>query len=79
VVQNTNLLLNYKSGYLKNKGHRGSGDLLLSNQKREKRELSRERGINGLVRERLVGLCRKSPFTASASKATFAVTDGQLN
>ena len=29
--------------------------------------------------ERLVGLCRESPFTASASEATFAVTDGQLN
>lgn len=32
-----------------------------------------------VVRERLVGLCRESPFTASASEATFAVTDGQLN
>jgi hypothetical protein len=32
-----------------------------------------------MVRERLVGLCRESPFTASASEATFAVTDGQLN
>ncbi|WP_170227814.1 hypothetical protein [Mucilaginibacter frigoritolerans] len=31
------------------------------------------------MRERLVGLCRESPFTASASEATFAVTDGQLN
>jgi hypothetical protein len=32
-----------------------------------------------VVGERLVGLCRESPFTASASEATFAVTDGQLN
>ena len=32
-----------------------------------------------MVRERLVGLCRESPFTASGSEATFAVTDGQLN
>jgi hypothetical protein len=31
------------------------------------------------VRERLVGLCRESPFTALASGATFAVTDDQLN
>lgn len=31
------------------------------------------------MRERLVGLCRESPFTAPASEATFAVTDGQLN
>ncbi|MFD0766160.1 hypothetical protein ACFQZI_14950 [Mucilaginibacter lutimaris] len=29
--------------------------------------------------ERLVGLCRESPFTASASEATFALTDDQLN
>jgi hypothetical protein len=27
----------------------------------------------------IAGLCRESPFTASGSEATFAVTDGQLN
>jgi len=26
-----------------------------------------------------VGLCRESPFTASGSEATFALTDDQLN
>ncbi|MBD1395436.1 hypothetical protein IDJ76_20200 [Mucilaginibacter sp. ZB1P21] len=31
------------------------------------------------MRERLVGLCRESPFTALASEATFAVTDDRLN
>jgi hypothetical protein len=56
---------------------RGSGYLLLSNKKREKTGLSRERGINGLVNEWLAGLCRESPFTASYSEATFAVTDDQ--
>ncbi|MET3982128.1 hypothetical protein ABIB62_004742 [Mucilaginibacter sp. UYP25] len=32
-----------------------------------------------VVRERLVGLCRESHFTAFTSEATFAVTDDQLN
>ena len=31
------------------------------------------------MRERLVGLCRESPFTALLSEAIFAVTDDQLN
>ena len=51
---------------------------MLSNQKREKTGLSRERGINGHVGERPAGLCRESPFTALASGATFAVTDDRL-
>jgi hypothetical protein len=46
---------------------------VLSTKKREKKGLSRERGINGHVRKRLAGLCRESPFTALASEATFAV------
>lgn len=32
-----------------------------------------------MVRERLVGLCRESPFTVLASEAIFAVTDDRLN
>lgn len=32
-----------------------------------------------VVRKRLAGLCRESPFTGLASEATFAVTDDRLN
>ena len=54
---------------------------MLSNQKRKKTGLSRERGINGQVRERLAGLCRVPMHrdTALASRAIFAVTDDQHN
>jgi len=58
--KNTNLLL--FGGLLLKDGHNCSGDLLLSNKKRKKAGLSRERGINGHVRERLAGLCRESPL-----------------
>ena len=58
--------------------NRALGLSLLSNQQQEKEELSRDRGINGPVRERPVGLCRESPFTALLSEAIFAVTDDYL-
>jgi len=51
------------------------GDDLLSVKKRKKGKLSRERGINGLVRAGHERLCRESPFTAFPSEAIFAVTD----
>ncbi len=59
--------------------HRFSGNQLLSNKKQEKVKLSRGSWNKWVVRERLVGLCRESPFTALLSEATFAVTDDFLN
>jgi hypothetical protein len=81
--KNINLLLIGKLNYgyicVSQKGHGSLGRLTVKHQKAREGGVVKGTWNKWLVRERLAGLCRESPFIVLASEATFAVTDDRLN